>query len=78
MKFSVLILLIINSFFIIGCGITTSTQTGYLKQPTVNIDPNEFSGFAFGMGVERLAMLKFGIDDLRLFFDNDWRFLKQF
>ena len=40
MKFSVLILLIINLLFIFGCGNTTSTQTGYLKQPTANIDPN--------------------------------------
>ncbi|MDY0042848.1 MAG: phenylalanine--tRNA ligase subunit alpha, partial [Desulforhabdus sp.] len=36
------------------------------------------TGFAFGMGIERIAMLKFGIDDLRLFFENDLRFLRQF
>jgi phenylalanyl-tRNA synthetase alpha chain len=41
-------------------------------------DPNIVSGFAFGMGVERIAMLLYGIDDLRLFFDNDLRFLRQF
>lgn len=41
-------------------------------------DPNKVSGFAFGMGVERIAMLVYGIDDLRLFFDNDSRFLRQF
>lgn len=41
-------------------------------------DPEEFTGFAFGLGVERIAMLKFGIDDLRLFFENDVRFLGQF
>jgi phenylalanyl-tRNA synthetase alpha chain len=41
-------------------------------------DSEKVSGFAFGMGVERIAMLKFGIDDMRLFFDNDLRFLKQF
>ena len=41
-------------------------------------DPEEVKGFAFGMGVERIAMLKYGINDLRLFFDNDIRFLKQF
>lgn len=41
-------------------------------------DPNEVSGFAFGMGVERIAMLLYGIDDLRLFYDNDLRFLRQF
>ncbi len=48
MKFSVLILLIINSFFIIGCGITTSTQTGYLKQPTVNINPDTSDKYTGG------------------------------
>jgi phenylalanyl-tRNA synthetase alpha chain len=44
----------------------------------VNYDPDTFTGFAFGMGVERISMLKFGIDDIRLFYDNDLRFLKQF
>ena len=44
----------------------------------VGIDPEVYSGFAFGMGVERLAMLKYAIDDIRLFFNNDVRFLKQF
>ena len=42
------------------------------------IDPKEYSGLAFGMGIERIAMLKYGIDDLRLFSENDKRFLKQF
>ncbi|HQA07264.1 MAG TPA: phenylalanine--tRNA ligase subunit alpha [Syntrophomonadaceae bacterium] len=41
-------------------------------------DPEKVSGFAFGMGIERIAMLKYGVNDLRLFFDNDQRFLKQF
>ena len=44
----------------------------------VHYDPAEFSGFAFGMGVERIAMLKYGVKDLRLFFENDVRFLRQF
>jgi phenylalanyl-tRNA synthetase alpha chain len=44
----------------------------------VGFDPAEVTGFAFGMGVERMAMLRYGIDDLRLFFDNDLRFLEQF
>ena len=44
----------------------------------VNYDPETISGFAFGMGVERIAMLKYGIDDLQLFFKNDMRFLRQF
>ncbi len=42
------------------------------------IDPEEYTGFAFGMGIERITMLKYGINDLRLFFENDQRFLKQF
>ncbi|NLA04956.1 MAG: phenylalanine--tRNA ligase subunit alpha, partial [Firmicutes bacterium] len=41
-------------------------------------DPEDVTGFAFGMGVERIAMLKYGIDDLRLLFSNDLRFLRQF
>ena len=44
----------------------------------VGIDSKKYSGFAFGMGVERIAMLKYGINDIRLFFENDLRFLKQF
>ena len=44
----------------------------------VNYDSEKWTGFAFGMGVERIAMLKYGIDDIRLFFENDLRFLKQF
>jgi phenylalanyl-tRNA synthetase alpha chain len=42
------------------------------------IDPEHYTGFAFGMGVERLAMLRYGVGDLRAFFENDIRFLKQF
>ena len=45
---------------------------------SVGYDSEKYSGFAFGLGIERIAMLKFGIDDLRLFFENDLRFLKQF
>jgi phenylalanyl-tRNA synthetase alpha chain len=44
----------------------------------VGYDPEEFTGFAFGLGLERIAMLKFGISDIRLFFENDLRFLEQF
>lgn len=43
-----------------------------------NIDPKKYQGFAFGMGIERITMLKYGIDDLRAFYENDIRFLKQF
>ncbi len=58
---------------ILGCG---------MVHPKVlqncNIDPNKYTGFAFGMGIERPAMLKYGINDIRLFSENDVRFLKQF
>jgi phenylalanyl-tRNA synthetase alpha chain len=44
----------------------------------VGYDPEQFSGFAFGLAVERIAMLKYGIDDIRLYYENDLRFLRQF
>jgi len=44
----------------------------------VGYDTEKYTGFAFGMGVERLTMLKYGIDDIRLFYENDLRFLRQF
>ncbi len=44
----------------------------------VGYDPEVYTGFAFGMGVERIPILKYGIDDIRLFYGNDMRFLKQF
>jgi phenylalanyl-tRNA synthetase alpha chain len=44
----------------------------------VGYDPETYTGFAFGLGIERIAMLKYGVDDIRLFFDNDLRFLRQF
>jgi phenylalanyl-tRNA synthetase alpha chain len=44
----------------------------------VSIDSEAFTGYAFGLGVERLAMLRYGVNDLRLFFENDLRFLRQF
>ena len=44
----------------------------------VGIDPERYTGFAFGLGIERIAMLTLGIDDIRLFFENDLRFLGQF
>ena len=43
-----------------------------------NIDPEEYTGFAFGMGIERITMLKYQINDIRLFTENDIRFLRQF
>jgi phenylalanyl-tRNA synthetase alpha chain len=44
----------------------------------VGYDPEKYTGFAFGLGVERIAMLQYGINDIRLFFENDYRFLMQF
>jgi len=58
---------------ILGCGMV---HPNVLKN--VGIDSERYTGLAFGMGVERLAMLKYGIDDLRMFFENDIRFLEQF
>ena len=72
-----------------GAGCRTCSGTGWLEVlgagmvhanvlRNVGIDPEVYSGFAFGMGVERLTMLKYAINDIRLFFNNDTRFLKQF
>lgn len=58
---------------VLGCGMV---HPNVLKH--VNIDSEKYIGFAFGMGVERLTMLRYGVNDLRLFFENDLRFLKQF
>ncbi|MFC7301246.1 phenylalanine--tRNA ligase subunit alpha [Cognatiluteimonas weifangensis] len=58
---------------VLGCGMV---HPNVLR--SVGIDPERYTGFAFGMGVERLAMLRYGVGDLRAFFDNDVRFLKQF
>ncbi len=72
-----------------GKGCPTCSGTGWLEilgsgmvdpnvLKAVDIDPEVYSGFAFGMGVERLTMLKYAVDDIRLFFNNDVRFLNQF
>jgi phenylalanyl-tRNA synthetase alpha chain len=72
-----------------GKGCRVCSQTGWLEilgsgmvDPAVfsmvGYDPEQYTGFAFGMGIERIAMLKYGIDDIRLFFENDLRFLNQF
>lgn len=58
---------------VLGCGMV---HPSVLRN--VGIDPERYTGFAFGLGVERFAMLRYGVDDLRSFFDNDVRFLKQF
>lgn len=58
---------------VLGCGMV---HPNVLKN--AGVDPDAFQGYAFGIGVERFAMLRYGVDDLRLFFENDLRFLKQF
>ena len=72
-----------------GAGCRVCKQSGWLEilgsgmvhpqvLKNVGYDPEEVTGWAFGMGIERVAMLKYGIDDIRLFFENDLRFLRQF
>ena len=72
-----------------GKGCRVCSQTGWLEvlgcgmvHPEVfrhvGIDSEKYTGFAFGLGVERLAMLRYGVNDIRLFFENDLRFLRQF
>lgn len=79
----------ISCVFCAGDGCRVCKQTGWLEvagcglvHPNVfnacGIDPERWTGYAFGMGIERLAMLRDGVGDLRLFFDNDLRFLRQF
>ncbi|GAC1309731.1 MAG: phenylalanine--tRNA ligase subunit alpha [Steroidobacteraceae bacterium] len=79
----------IQCVFCHGAGCRVCKQTGWLEilgcgmiHPNVlaaaGIDSEQWQGYAFGMGIERLSMLRYGVDDLRLFFDNDLRFLKQF
>jgi phenylalanyl-tRNA synthetase alpha chain len=58
---------------VLGCGMIHPEVLRH-----VGIDGERYRGFAFGMGVERLAMLRYGVNDLRLFFENDLRFLRQF
>jgi phenylalanyl-tRNA synthetase alpha chain len=58
---------------ILGCGMVDPNVFKH-----VNYDSEKYTGYAFGMGIERIAMLKYGIDDIRIFFENDLRFLKQF
>lgn len=79
----------VSCFICGGAGCNICKKTGWVEilgcgmvHPNVlhncNIDPNKYTGFAFGMGIERPAMLKYGINDIRLFSQNDVRFLKQF
>ena len=75
--------------FCAGAGCRTCKHTGWLEisgcgmvHPAVlqasGVDPERYTGYAFGAGIDRLAMLRYGVNDLRLFFENDLRFLKQF
>jgi len=79
----------VECFLCKGKGCSICKQSGWLEilgagmvHPNVfkycGIDPEKYTGFAFGMGIERIALLKYGIDDIRLFYENDARFLKQF
>jgi phenylalanyl-tRNA synthetase alpha chain len=72
-----------------GVGCRVCKQTGWLEicgcgmvHPNVlkasGVDPERYSGYAFGAGIDRLAMLRYGVNDVRLFFENDLRFLEQF
>ena len=58
---------------ILGCGMV---HPNVFKH--VGVDSEKYTGFAFGLGIERMAMLRYGVNDLRLFFENDLRFLQQF
>jgi len=79
----------IGCFLCKGQGCRVCSNTGWLEilgsgmiHPEVfrmvGYDPEAYTGFAFGMGIERIAMLKYGVDDIRAFFENDFRFLRQF
>jgi len=79
----------ISCVFCAGAGCRVCTQTGWLEvagcgmvHPNVfracGIDAERWTGYAFGFGIDRLAMLRYGVNDLRLFYDNDMRFLRQF
>jgi len=79
----------IECVFCNGAGCRVCKQTGWLEvsgagvvHPTVlrnvGIDPERYTGYAFGMGIERLTMLRYNVNDIRLYFDNDLRFLQQF
>ena len=79
----------VSCIFCAGRGCRVCKQSGWLEMggsgmvdpavlEGVGLDPEEWTGFAFGLGVERMAMLLYGVDDIRLFYENDWRFLEQF
>jgi phenylalanyl-tRNA synthetase alpha chain len=75
----------VSCFLCDGSGCAVCKQTGWIEMggsgvvdPNVGYDPEEVSGFAFGLGLERIAMLRHGVPDIRMFWENDLRFLRQF
>jgi phenylalanyl-tRNA synthetase alpha chain len=58
---------------VLGCGMV---HPNVFK--AVGVDPERWTGYAFGMGIDRMTMLRYGVNDIRLYFDNDLRFLRQF
>ncbi len=79
----------IGCVFCNGAGCRVCKQTGWLEVlgcgmvhpkvfEAVGVDPERYTGYAFGMGIERMAMLRYGVNDIRMYFENDWRFLQQF
>jgi phenylalanyl-tRNA synthetase alpha chain len=79
----------IECVFCSGAGCRVCKQTGWLEVAgcgmvhpnvlrNVGIDPERYTGYAFGMGIERLTMLRYSVNDIRLYFENDLRFLRQF
>ena len=63
---------------LLGCGMVDPAVFGFVQQKQPGYDPKKISGFAFGMGVERIAMMKYGVSDIGQFYSGDMRFLKQF
>ena len=79
----------LTCFVCVGKGCLVCRKTGWIEMGgagmvhpnvfrTVGIDPREWQGFAFGLGLDRVAMMQYGIDDIRLLYSGDMRFLKQF
>ncbi|HTV14942.1 MAG TPA: hypothetical protein VME68_09515, partial [Acidobacteriaceae bacterium] len=63
---------------LLGCGMVDPAVFGFVQQKQPGYDPSRISGFAFGMGVDRIAMMKYGIGEIGLLYSGDLRFLEQF
>ncbi len=63
---------------LLGCGMVDPSVFGFVAQKQPAYDPKKISGFAFGMGIDRIAMMKYGITDISLMYSGDLRFLEQF